>query len=766
VGNLALLREIMALDLGSIRKLIEGSLYLDALRILDSEPASDPDTESGADRLVLRIAALNGLGRWNDSISAGSSAIPALSHPNLKRQLSRLHGLLGVAYMRTGAIRDAEAHYRAAIHILTWELGDVTESLRQQRRLALMFHGQASWHQARFEMEKAIEIADQHSVTRESGGLRLNLAVTHLKSGGFARISTLLETAEASLSRIGQFKWLMQAGLVRANCFRISGHVSKALEILLPSLQTTREQQYSRQEAIALEYIGDCHLDRYENQKALEHYQLAFKIAEATAPDGDLIPELCHRMAEVLIRLGDSNAAIVLCERGLRVARAANDRYEECATYRVYAMAHRAAGNSKKALRIADEGIDLCRQYEIPYELGRTLGWAGEMRSQDTAIEEQTQGRRQLWEARGVFERMGLIQWVRSIDGLLGFDPQEAPSSEEPGLSAIKGLEDLDPGALRFGIITCNDKICDAVEILQSVAPSQIPVLITGESGVGKELLAQALHQMSPRRKAPFVPLNCGAISVNLLDSEFFGHERGAFTGAVASREGILASSDKGTLFLDEVGDLPLQVQAALLRVLETGEVRAVGRDDVRKVDIRIVAATNAGLEDLVGRGLFRQDLFYRLNGIRVTVPPLREREEDIKALFRYFWSQLTSSAKKRLKVDETVESLLCAYDWPGNVRELRNEVARVVALAAEGSVVGLDAFLPQLKQKDVGSLRRERDRRENQSEERDQIILALRAHRGNKAEAARSLGGMKRTTLIYKIERLGIRPEEYQVRK
>jgi DNA-binding NtrC family response regulator/tetratricopeptide (TPR) repeat protein len=629
-----------------------------------------------------------------------------------------------------------------------------------------MFLALGSWHQARFEMEKAIEIADQHGILRESGAIRINLAITLLKSGALAPVQDVLDIAVARLSRLGQEKWLMQAELVRARHLWISGHPAKALGILLSALHTTREQSYSREEAITLEYMGDCYLIQREFGKAIEHYQLAFRIAEATAPEGDMIPELCHRIGEAMIRLGDPNGAIMLCERGLRIARASSDRYEECATHRVYAMAHRAAGNPRKALRIADEGIDLGRQYEIPYELGRTLAWAGEMRLQDATPEEQTHGRRQLWEARGVFERMGLAQWVGSIDRQLGFDPQEESAAEQPGISAIKDLGELDRGALRFGIVTCNAKVCEAVEILQSVAPSQIPVLITGESGVGKELLAQALHQMSPRRKGPFVPLNCGAISVNLLDSEIFGHERGAFTGAVAAREGILASSDKGTLFLDEVGDLPLQVQAALLRVLETGEVRAVGRDDARKVDIRVVAATNAALEDLVDRGLFRQDLFYRLNGIRVIVPPLREREEDIKVLFRYFWSQLTTSAKKRLKVDEGAEALLCAHDWPGNVRELRNEIARVVALAPEGSLVGLDAFLPQLKNKDVGSLRRDRERREDLSQEREQIVLALRAHRGNKAEAARSLGGMKRTTLIYKIERLGIRPEEYQVKE
>jgi DNA-binding NtrC family response regulator/tetratricopeptide (TPR) repeat protein len=756
----------MALDLETIRALIERSAYLDALAFLDSESESSRNQEYVADKLVLRVAALNGLGRWTDSISSGSPAVGSLSAPYLRKQLSRLHGLLGLAHMRKGAMRDAESHFRAAIHILTWDLGDVEEALRQQRRLALMFLGLGSWHQARFEMEKAIEIADQNGVARESGGLRVNLAVALLKSGPIGSVPAVLDSAEGRLAEVGQTKWLMQAALVRANYLRITGHPTKALEILVPALQMTREQHYSREEAIALEYIGDCYLAKREYKQALEQYEGALKIAEATAPDGDLIPELSHRMGEAFIRLGDPNTAILLCERGFRVARALGDRYEECATHRVYAMAHRAAGNPKKALRIVDEGIDLGRQYEIPYELGRALAWAGETRLQELGPDEQAHGRQQLWEARAVFERMGLLPWVRSVDRLLGFESLSEATLDQPNISALDNLGDLDRGALRFGIVTCNRKVREAVEILQSVAPSQIPVLITGESGVGKELLAQALHQMGPRRKEPFVPVNCGAISVSLLDSEFFGHERGAFTGAVSSREGLLASSDKGTLFLDEVGELPSQVQAALLRVLETGELRAVGRDDVRKIELRIVAATNTRLEDLVDRGLFRHDLFYRLNGIRVTIPPLREREEDIRALFRYFWSQATTTAKKRLTIEDGVETVLCAYDWPGNVRELRHEIARVVALAPDTSLVRGESFLPQIQRKDIASLRRDRERRDEVAEERLQILSALRAHRGNKAEAARSLGGMKRTTLIYKIERLGIRPEEYQVRE
>jgi transcriptional regulator with PAS, ATPase and Fis domain len=271
---------------------------------------------------------------------------------------------------------------------------------------------------------------------------------------------------------------------------------------------------------------------------------------------------------------------------------------------------------------------------------------------------------------------------------------------------------------------------------------------------------------MSDRRKGPFVAINCGGIATSLLESEMFGHERGAFTGAIASREGLIASADKGTLFLDEIADLPLPAQASLLRVLESGEVRPLGKDDLRKVDIRIVAATNAQLEDAVARGVFRQDLFFRLNGVRVTLPSLRDREEDVRALFRYFWTQACAAAKKSLRVASEVEPMLAAYEWPGNVRELRHEIARAVALAPNNSIVTPEHFLPGQRQKDTFALRRERERRQALDVERDEILAALRAHRGNKTEAARSLGGMKRTTLIYKMERLGIRTEEYEVKE
>ncbi|HEX7078440.1 MAG TPA: sigma-54 dependent transcriptional regulator, partial [Candidatus Eisenbacteria bacterium] len=466
------------------------------------------------------------------------------------------------------------------------------------------------------------------------------------------------------------------------------------------------------------------------------------------------------------VHLGDPNAAILRCEHGLRVARDTGDRYEECATFRVLAMAHRAAGNPTKAHRLVTEGIALGRQYEIPYELARALQWSGETHLQSKGRDDQMIGRMQLWEARAIYDRIGLPNMVRELDRILGFEEAAIAVTDDSAAETISGIENLDMGAFRFGIVTTSAEVSRAVATIQSVAPSRIPVLITGASGVGKELLARALHQMSDRRKSPFVAVNCAALPPGLLDSELFGHERGAFTGAVSSREGLFASADKGTLFLDEVGELSPLAQATLLRILENGELRPVGKDEVRTIDVRIVAATNADLEDLVDRGTFRRDLFYRLEGVSVRIPTLAEREEDVRAIFRYFFAQATKAAGKRLVVAGDVEPMLLAYAWPGNVRELKHEVARAVAMAQDGAVLGRDAFLPKLASKSPNALRQAREREGVTGEERERILEALRAHRGNKADAARSLDGMKRTTLLYKMERLGIRPEEYQVKQ
>lgn len=236
----------------------------------------------------------------------------------------------------------------------------------------------------------------------------------------------------------------------------------------------------------------------------------------------------------------------------------------------------------------------------------------------------------------------------------------------------------------QFEIIGDSEKIREVIELVMSVAPTNISVFIVGESGVGKELVTKAIHELSPRKNKQMISVNCGAIPEGLLESELFGHEKGAFTGAIATKKGYFELADGGTIFLDEIGETPLQTQVKLLRVLESGEFMRVGSGELRKVDVRIIAATNRDLAQMVHRNEFRKDLYYRLKTVTIRVPPLRERREDILPLLNHFVSESIEKNKIEFEgfSDEALE-ILKNYKWPGNIRELKNFVDSIVILSA-----------------------------------------------------------------------------------
>jgi len=232
-------------------------------------------------------------------------------------------------------------------------------------------------------------------------------------------------------------------------------------------------------------------------------------------------------------------------------------------------------------------------------------------------------------------------------------------------------------------IVTRSERMKSVISLAMQVAPSAISVLIEGESGTGKELLAHLIHQKSPRQEGSFVAVNCTALAENLLESELFGHVRGAFTGAVKDRQGRFEVADGGTVFLDEIGEIPPAVQVKLLRFLQSKEFERVGETTTRKVDVRVLAATNRDLEVAVGKGTFREDLFYRLNAVRLKIPPLRERVEDIPLLAQHFLKKFASVSE----ITPEATRALQGYGWKGNVRELENVIERAVILARGGAI-------------------------------------------------------------------------------
>ncbi|HLA50398.1 MAG TPA: nif-specific transcriptional activator NifA [Thermodesulfovibrionia bacterium] len=244
-------------------------------------------------------------------------------------------------------------------------------------------------------------------------------------------------------------------------------------------------------------------------------------------------------------------------------------------------------------------------------------------------------------------------------------------------------------------IIGQSDKMQEVFEEVHRVAPSKTTVLLRGESGTGKELIAKAIHYMSPRNKGPFIKFNCASIPEGLLESELFGHEKGAFTGAISSRKGRFELADGGTIFLDEIGDLPAALQPKILRVLQEKEFERVGSEKTIKVDVRVIAATSRNLEKLVSHDKFREDLYYRLNVIPILLPPLKERGEDIPILIEYFLKKFNKENNRAVVLDNNALQVLLNYDWPGNVRELENTIERLVVMSRSDKITASDLPIP-----------------------------------------------------------------------
>jgi DNA-binding NtrC family response regulator len=320
----------------------------------------------------------------------------------------------------------------------------------------------------------------------------------------------------------------------------------------------------------------------------------------------------------------------------------------------------------------------------------------------------------------------------------------------------IEHLQREVEGKYRFGNIVGESKAMqDVLNLVTRISTSDAFVLITGESGTGKELIARAIHYNSPRASSPFVAVNLAAVPHQLIESELFGHKRGAFTGAHAERAGLFSEADGGTLFLDEIGELAPELQAKLLRVLQEGEIRPLGAEKVEHVDVRVVAATNRDLEEMMSQGEFREDLYYRLNVIDVRLPPLRNRADDILPIAEHWLRHHRDKNPngRKISLSPAVQRLLLAYRWPGNVRELQNTIERGIALCQDDLIREQDLPGQLHETRDVEYLASAVTRKLSLGElERDFILLVLDDEGGNKTRAAQRLG-LDRKTLYRKLE-------------
>ena len=301
----------------------------------------------------------------------------------------------------------------------------------------------------------------------------------------------------------------------------------------------------------------------------------------------------------------------------------------------------------------------------------------------------------------------------------------------------------------RYNIVGNSDGLNRALDVALQVAPTDLSVLIIGERGVGKEISPRVIHDNSPRRREKYFAINCGSIPEGTIDSELFGHEKGSFTGAIGESEGYFGIANKGTIFLDEVGELPIQTQARLLRVLETGEYIRVGGTEIRKTNVRIVAATNVNMRKAVSEGRFREDLYYRLNTIPIQMPPLRERGGDILLLFRLFAMQMAEKYHlPKISLSEDAKQLMLKYKWPGNVRQLKNITEQMSVLSKEREI-GLDAllqFIPKDEEStQLAPIPQQSVGQHSYESEREILYKILYELRGNVSDLRREMNSLRK---------------------
>ncbi len=520
-------------------------------------------------------------------------------------------------------------------------------------------------------------------------------------------------------------------------------------------MEESHELELVREQSYAWEYTGLIELALGNALAGLQAIRKSFLAARRISQAFEMQIELHRWLAELWIEAGNRRRASFHLSRARQFSTQAAEAED------VFALDRLALLLSRQEL----DGAELVEALSVHANKAISSGFGFEAlltahSAFRVAVGANLPPLASEWWARTEFlaEQCGaeplLERWRKEREEAGFLQPHPAGDDDEIDDPAAQALEEAPPPPVdlaRYGIITRSAKLYKQAVWIDKLAPTLVPVLVQGQSGTGKELFARLVHDLSPRKDGPFLAINCGALPADIIESELFGHRRGAFTGALADKLGLFQEAHRGTLFLDEVGEMSFTAQAKLLRVLESGELRPVGSTRYEKVDVRIVAATNVDLERAAKEGRFRKDLFFRLRGLEIFLPPLRERLGDIQLLAQYFLNRINQNQGKHQRLEfETVQWLM-GRPWPGNIRELKLAVQRASAMADEDEALRPEHFIGLDESQGTGSLPDELE-----EIERARVENALEASEWNTTAAARLLG-MSRTTLAGRIKKLGI---------
>ncbi len=726
------------------------SLYatgrVDDLRTFATETSSLLDPETRA-RVLLKLAwaelKYGQKGAHLKVMETARRVCPPASSPRSLAELMYLEGYSAMS--RSGGLVEAHA-----------KLGLATSLFRLQGEQlylahALVAHSVVQWglgHTgfARSLIEEALVLAAELGNYRTLAMAMRQLGIYKQQEGEFSdsdeilsQVKRLHDSHDAELSP-DQFK----NELARARLRSLQHRPDEVLQVL-ESIRSHLPDMDAVAASIWHEYEGIARFQLLDYMAALESFGRAEKELQNAGVETHELAEVHWQAAEVHLAMHNPRVALDLVEKALKVVHECKDETELGQILRVKASALAQLGQIDEAIRLFEEAIEELRRRNYQYELAVALTRLAETLDEDgqRAVEAAT-------EAIAIFNRIGLPR--------LAADATHARDVARLKLQAIQRVQERNRiSSQQEFIIAESTQMKNLLEDCQLIARSSATVVVSGETGVGKEVVARYIHEHSQQAEGPFVAINCAALPESLFERELFGHRKGAFTGASRDSIGLVTSATHGTLFFDEIGELPLPLQAKLLRLLQDGSYRRVGDVTEYRAEIRILAATNRNLEQLVDEGRFREDLWYRLNAFDLRIPPLRERKEDIVPLTDLFLEQESQEKGLEFWMDKAARNLFEAYPWPGNVRELESAVRAGAALAIETGCIQVE-HLPRTlrewtprKSPPVLSLEKHLE-----VEERRIILHALRHCNNSRSEAARFLG-IGRNTLYDKMDRLGI---------
>ncbi len=744
----------------------ECSIYLDML----GELIRSVKVDAGCERYEASVIRANILRRRGEY----RAALDELSDIDGSVEHCLAGSLTGEKYLIEGACHYFLKDTRRAKEILETALGltaGVSSWKLRARVLTMMglvLRRLGFMRKAADDLRRAAAACSKNNDEYGLAAALLNLGITQYHVGdieaaekSFIKASSLFERINW---QIGRCRCLIALG----NTARMRDALDEALELYSDASRLAKEQSYQRELAQSLSGIASIHTRRQDFTLARNCLVKAQMIASEIAPDGDLAAEVTRKTGELEIVEGNIHKAMHRLEESEGIAKGQDAPLELGLVYRAMGRAETGRGNLDAGKILFERSRELIRKSGSTYELARTC-----LKYAETLISSNETGRPSgipgkqnimepwslLWEARHLFTGMNAQHMVDRVDCLLGREDRGNKISPVADIDVAAGSGLIEVSFVHDykvcdGMVAVSPGMQDVWDRIQFAASYKGPVLVTGETGTGKELVARLIHDSSDRAPGSFVAVNCAAIPDHLFESEFFGHRKGSFTGAVIDRRGFFEEASGGTLFLDEVGELSTLHQAKLLRVLQEGKIRRLGENNEHDVDIKLVSATNQDLGRKLDDSSMREDFFFRINAERIHIPPLRDRREDIIPLMSWrLCGNGNGTDGRTVQVDRDVVSLFQKYHWPGNVRELISIADRLSCLANDSPITidmlpdrmtGDSAVRPEWNSPQPGDCSRRR------------LESAMSLCRGNKSAAARWLG-ISRGKLYKELKKTGL---------